>query len=41
MGTEFRVETYLSNYNFSFDNTMYVIFINVCGSKEKSFPDKQ
>ena len=22
------------------DITMYVIFINVCGSKQKSFPDK-
>jgi hypothetical protein len=26
--------------NFAFDITIYVIFINVCGSKQKSFPKK-
>ena len=36
-----RVLSHLRNYKFCFDITIYAIFINGCGSKQKSFPDKQ
>jgi len=30
-----------TRYVLHFDITIYVIFINVCGSKQKSFPDNE
>jgi len=41
LGADFHVETYLKFKNFEFDITIHVTFINVCGSKRKSLPDKQ
>ena len=40
VGIEFHVEIYLRNYKFAFIITIYVIFINVCNSKQKPFLNK-
>ena len=36
----FMYKIILEITNFAFDITIYVNFLNVCGSKQNSFPEK-